>query len=197
MKSKLLITLATLFWLGLIGWGLKILLEYDNKVQESGNHPQHWLAQSKIPFSKKNPTLLIFVHPGCPCTKASLEELNRLLTNFPDKLNAQAIFLKAEGTKENWHQTELWKKANKIKGLNTFLDEDGREARLFSVKASGRTLVYDTKASLIFYGGLTSSRGHEGDNIGRSSIEHYLRSGHLLKQSSPSFGCALFTSEGI
>lgn len=187
-----IIILAISIWLGLIVWANKILLEYDNQVYETNNHPQTWPAKTKITFSLRQPSLLMFVHPRCPCTRASLEELNRLVTNFPNRLNCWIIFLKPETVTDNWYQTDLWRKANKMKDLRVYLDQNGKEATLFSVKSSGRVLLYDTNMHLIFSGGLTASRGHEGDNLGKSTIEKYLKTHKLTTNSSPSFGCPLF-----
>ena len=192
MKSNFLIAFIVCLWLGLIAVGNSILLNYNNQADQTNNHPTTWPANSKITPSSKQPTLLMFIHPKCPCTRASLEELNRLLTNFPDSLNCHVVFFKADATEADWHRTDLWQKANKMKNLQVDLDEKGEEAKLFSVKSSGRVLLYDTNAHLLFSGGLTASRGHEGDNIGRTSIEYYLRTGQMKEDSAPSFGCALF-----
>ena len=45
---------------------------------------------------------------------------------------------------------------------------------------SGQTLLYDTKGHLVFSGGITGGRGHEGDNTGRESIEKYLQTGKTI-----------------
>src|SRR5439155_986024 len=50
-------------------------------------------------------------------------------------------------------------------------DEAGREAQLFHAETSGDTVLYDAKGNLLFHGGMTISRGHSGDNPGRSLLQ--------------------------
>ena len=46
--------------------------------------------------------------------------------------------------------------------------------------------------SLVFSGGITAARGHEGDNHGRSAIEDHLLHGGARVAHTPVFGCDLF-----
>jgi hypothetical protein len=44
----------------------------------------------------------------------------------------------------------------------------------------------------VFSGGITASRGHEGDNAGRAAIEQLVRHERADRLSTWVFGCALF-----
>jgi hypothetical protein len=82
-------------------------------------------------------------------------------------------------------------------------DTDGADARRFGAIASGQTMLYGSDGRLQFTGGITGSRGHEGDNAGVDAIEAALqgdRSGldgdRTARTSTFVFGCLLFNAEG-
>jgi hypothetical protein len=55
-------------------------------------------------------------------------------------------------------------------------------------------MVYDAGGALLFSGGITGSRGHAGDNAGRSSIVALLNRLPGTHTSTNVFGCSLFAS---
>lgn len=71
-------------------------------------------------------------------------------------------------------------------------DETGFEARRFHAETSGQTLLYSRSGTLLFEGGVTLARGHEGDNPGRSALQELIDNGHSEQTHTPVFGCGLF-----
>ncbi len=53
-------------------------------------------------------------------------------------------------------------------------------------------MIYDAAGQLAFEGGITSFRGHSGDNDGRDAIVALLRGQRPQRRATPVFGCALF-----
>jgi hypothetical protein len=51
--------------------------------------------------------------------------------------------------------------------------------------------LYAPTGKLLFSGGITASRGHEGDNVGRSAIVSFILNGHAPVNHTPVFGCSL------
>lgn len=49
-------------------------------------------------------------------------------------------------------------------------DRDGAELSRFGFRTSGDTRLYAPDGALVFHGGITASRGHEGDNPGQSAV---------------------------
>ena len=74
------------------------------------------------------------------------------------------------------------------------VDNDGIEARRFGSSASGQVLLYNPQGKLLFSGGITASRGHSGDNDGRTAIVALLTQGQAAKDETPVFGCQLFVT---
>jgi hypothetical protein len=65
------------------------------------------------------------------------------------------------------------------------------EARRFHAATSGETFLFDASGKLLFQGGVTASRGHEGENIGRSTLTALVLTGQAERDRSVVFGCAL------
>lgn len=179
-------------WLMVVVGGTVQMIRYSDTAGTSGQAPRVWPAHTQIPFDAHLPTLIMFAHPQCPCTRASLGELEVLLAQFPSRLNTKVIFLKPSGTVTNWEKTDLWRKASSIPGVTVYADGAGVEAHRFQSETSGQTLLYSPAGQLLFQGGITLGRGHSGDNPGRSALQEILLKGHTGQPKTPVFGCSLF-----
>ncbi len=91
-------------------------------------------------------------------------------------------------------QTDLWRSAAAIPGAKVISDPDGAEARRFHVTTSGHTLVYGRTGDLLFSGGITASRGHQGDNDGHAAIVSLWNGEHVESRDLPVYGCPIVTS---
>src|SRR5947207_9412929 len=89
------------------GWALA---KYESTPGGTGETPQRWPAGSHIEFHGDRPVLLMFAHPHCPCTRASIDELNRLLAQCDGKVETQVLFIRPHGMPDDWTQTASWKK---------------------------------------------------------------------------------------
>jgi hypothetical protein len=107
-----------------------------------------------------------------------------------DKTQVHLVFVHPEGG-ERRDDTELLRIAKSIPGTESFQDQTGREAELFGALTSGETLLYSREGALLFHGGITSGRSHEGDNPGLSAIVEFTQHGVASRSSTSVFGCAL------
>lgn len=178
-----------------IGTGLGILYKYENAPSKTLMVPQVWPSASAFSHEKDRATLVMFAHPHCACTRASIGELALLMTRCSGFLEAYVFYMKPKGFPENWAKTDLWKSAAQIPGVHVLEDTDGMEAKIFRATTSGEVLVYGKEGSLLFSGGITGSRGHAGDNAGRSSIVSLLMERKVLRKDTFVFGCSLFSVE--
>jgi hypothetical protein len=186
---------ALVLWLAVVAGGTIELARYSNTPGDGGTAPMAWPADSQIPFDASRPTLVMFAHPRCPCTQASLGELEVLLAQVPGRLNVRVMFLKPADTVTNWEKSALWRKAAAIPGVSVYTDNAGVEARRFHSETSGQTLLYDRSGALQFQGGITLARGHAGDNPGRSAVKELLLAGQAARVKTPVFGCSLFEAQ--
>ncbi|MGC4006784.1 MAG: hypothetical protein QM811_28120 [Pirellulales bacterium] len=92
---------------------------------------------------------------------------------------------------DDWTNGALREAASTIPGVTVSVDAGGALAEHFGSHTSGDVLVYDTSGHLRFHGGITSGRGHEGDNRGETAVASVLCGDSNGIPDSPVFGCAL------
>jgi len=175
----------------MVGAGFTVLARYQNASGTVGRTPSDWPAQTRVALDQKRNTLVMFAHPQCPCSRASIEELNRLLARCHGGVTVQVWFFKPAGFSEDWTRTSLWRSAAAIPGVTVYDDPDGAQARLFGAETSGYVLLYDPRGKLRFRGGITGSRGHAGDNAGEDAIVSLLDGQEPNLSQTPVYGCSL------
>lgn len=188
--------LIGLLWLGGVGKGILFLWGYAHTPGQAAQAMEAWPANSRLRLSSHRPTLVMMVHPHCPCSRASVGELEILMTRAHGSLEATVLFFKpSQGTFEGWEKTDLWQSASRTPGVTTLVDLDGLEAKRFGAMTSGQAFLYSPRGHLLFQGGITSARGHFGDNKGLDSVLQMVFSGHASQRKTAVFGCSLRNPE--
>ncbi|MEX2380796.1 MAG: hypothetical protein WD490_00280 [Opitutales bacterium] len=178
-------------WLLAMGAAFFGIARYENTSGETGFTPGHWPVDTAAKLDERQRTLLLFAHPACPCTRASIEQLNRLLAKTGGKVAAQVWFYAPDPLPRGWSQSDLRRAATAIPGVTVHDDFSGEQARRFGAETSGQVVLYDAAGDLIFKGGITASRGHSGDNAGTRTILASLKDKPDAYQQTPVFGCSL------
>jgi hypothetical protein len=178
-------------WLTIVLAGFVALIRYASLPGASAAASARWPAQSSLAPAADRPTLVFFAHPHCGCTRASLNELHRLQSRITHPPLTYVVFQLPSGVSDDWRSTDLWTSAQRIPGARVVADDEGQESARFAVRTSGTVLLYDRSQRLVFSGGLTESRGHEGDSFGQSRLITLLEGGEPDRHDSPVFGCAL------
>lgn len=194
-KGSLGIFVALVGWLTIVCGATILMTRYSNTPGNNGPAPASWPKDSRLSLDSNRPTLLMFVHPHCPCTRASLGELDRLLAEISKQPAVQVVCVKPAGTAPDWSSTDLTREAASIRGVKVFLDDCGLEAQRFHAQTSGQTLLYRPNGDLKFQGGITVARGHAGDNPGRAALRELLQEGHSKQVKTAVFGCGLFDTQ--
>lgn len=185
-----------LAWSGVVAAGIGCLWNYEHTAGVNLAAPDSWPADSRIPVVANQQTLLLFAHPKCPCTRASLGELARIMTVCGNRIQAYAVFVKPSECEVDpaWEKSDLWRSAEQIPGVTVLCDNNGTEAQRFRAMTSGIANLYDSGGQLLFRGGITASRGHSGDNAGRSAIADLILHGSADIAVTKVYGCALGTT---
>ncbi len=179
-------------WIIAVVAGLSVLWAWENTPGAAGDAPRQWPAGSGLSRAADAPTLILFAHPQCSCTRASLGEFAEILARATTRPRTYIVFLKPIGLGVDWEKTDLWRAATNLPGVTVLRDDDGLEATRFGVITSGQTVLYDQAGALLFSGGITGARGHAGDNAGRASLVSLLNQGKTDFASTSVFGCPLF-----
>lgn len=190
-KNSTILIAASALWLLIICTGIGLLWSYEGAPGVAAAALEQWPADSGIRHDTERATLVMLAHPHCPCTRASLGELARLMAQARGRVTAYVLLVKPSGFPDGWENTDLLTSASAIPGVTVVRDDGGVEAGRFRAATSGQTVLYDAGGKLLFSGGITSARGHEGDNAGRAAIVSLLNAHEEGRRGTPVFGCPL------
>jgi len=194
MARRIALVISVWLWLAVVSFGVGWLWSYNHAAGAAARPPDQWPASSSVARVAGRP-LVMSAHPKCPCSQASVEELSKLMANCQGQLDAYVLFVIPRNASPDWYQTDLWNSAARIPAVRVVIDQAGAEASRFGALTSGQVLLYDGNGELSFAGGITQSRGHSGDNAGRSAIESLVNRAAAEIDHSQVFGCPLFNPE--
>lgn len=152
----------------------------------AGSLPSDLSASTKV---------LLFYHPKCPCTLATIRNLNRLSSQFSSHVRIVAFAYQPQGEPNSWIESQTTRILRSNELTEVFVDPDGKTSKSFGALTSGHLLVYDRDNLLAFSGGITHLRGHEGDSCASSEFVRCVRGRNTEATRWPVFGCAI-TGEG-
>lgn len=191
-KGAVIRTAAVLGWLATVIGGMAMLAAYAGTPGEPARAPREWPGASTIGRRAGRATLLVFAHPTCPCTRATLAELDRVLADADGRADVHVVLRRPDERDDGAAiDTSLAELAAAMPHVRVQWDHGGREAARFGVATSGEVLLYDRGDRLRFAGGITAARGHRGDNAGSDALLVQLTAAPDGAASAPVFGCAL------
>ncbi len=178
-------------WLLVAGAMTGALMNYSSRPGTVNTTPARWPMDSSIATVPGHCTLLVFGHPKCPCTRASLFNLARAIAKPEVPVDTHLLFIRPREAGSDWCNSDIYTHAAEIKGVLIHTDDQGREAQRFGAETSGHAVLYDSLGMLVFSGGLTAERGHEGDNAGTTAITSALCGRVPSCAAAPVYGCCL------
>lgn len=191
-SGSALITVVIFGWLATLVSGLLYFNTYETTPGPAGSSSSKWPRSTAVRFSPGEINLLVFAHPRCPCTRASLDELKALLQDCPTRMPTHILFWVPPNASSAWTTSELWKQAGAIANAQVVADEGGEQARCFGATTSGHLMVFAPDGTRIYSGGLTNARGKSGNDSGLTLIRSLIIQQRTLPSETPVFGCPLF-----
>lgn len=182
-------------WLAATGWGMWRLAAYSAAAGAASAPPADWPAGSTVVRDNSRFTAVVALHPECPCSQATAEELDSIVAQSAGRLRVQALFVELPGLPNPVEKSALWQRTRRIPGVELRKDPAGADVRRFGARTSGETQLFDPAGRLVFRGGITLARGHVGDNPGRSALLNLLarKTTATAPITMPVFGCALWS----
>jgi hypothetical protein len=180
-----------LAWALLVSAGMLGLMRYAAAPGKSGQAPQSWPTNESISPAPGRFNLVLSLHPQCPCSVATAEELSGILARTGEAMEVHALVFTPAGAGNDWSKTSLIETVEQLPHVRIIRDVDGRQAERFGALTSGDAQLYSPDGELIFHGGVTGARGHAGDNAGRDAVEDLVLGGGSSLHSTPVFGCSL------
>jgi hypothetical protein len=187
-------TAALALWAIAVGVGWAMMTDYEFRGFDQASKAVAQWPVGLVERSLNRPTLVMCLHPKCPCSQATLSELERLLARpavaamRPVVLAVMTLPTDADGT---WTNTLLIDRCRRLPEVRVELDRGGRIAAAFGAATSGEVLLFDAAGGLQFAGGVTVSRGHEGTSAGSDALAALLAGTPTATVSTPVFGCRL------
>src|SRR4051794_31602620 len=118
MVRSLVVNIAScLFCLLAIGAGLVWVSGFETAGADPSQSHGDWPKETPLSLDRTHLTLLMFAHPRCPCTRASLEELKAVLAIARGKVTAEVLFLSPSRKPSLWTLADRWHEATAIPGL--------------------------------------------------------------------------------
>jgi hypothetical protein len=175
-------------------WGW--LAEYT--YTPGSEHAPPLLRNVSVPFGPTGSghLLVMAIHPKCPCSRASIGEMERLLSKFHDGLKCVFLVYKPQGQSNDWIETDVVDSIRRQPNSEVVVDVDGRDALQLGMTTSGAVILYSPQGVPKYWGGITAGRGHRGDNLGTDAIASELRGQPPLSLSQPVYGCQVQSDVG-
>jgi hypothetical protein len=142
-----------------------------------------------------HPRLVVYLHPRCPCSRATLEEFASVLGERSSDVEVGIVFVRPPGADDGWERGELWNLASRFPGVHVRVDAEGLEAEAAGATTSGYVVYTDGSGRILFQGGITRGRGLYGDNSGRRALVARLHGSDSSDREPPVFGCPLFAPD--
>jgi hypothetical protein len=187
--KKTLFVIGLALWFAAVARGMKWMSDYSLTPGEAGVPAAAWPA-GEIQRGASHYTLVVGLHPECPCSRATVAELERVLLESGDALEAVVIFddTAAAAPARN---SALYRQVMQLPRTRVTSTTAVTELKRFDFRTSGETRLYRADGTLVFRGGITASRGHEGENAGATAVVTHARAELCGTTATPVFGCAL------
>lgn len=192
-KPNFLVGVTFIVWATVLASGLAVLLDYGATAGALLPAPAVWPSQSSVQREAGRPSLVLFLHPKCPCSRATLAELREIVARIRERATVTVLVLQPESAPDGWADSRIARSAAAIPGVAVKPDIAGTEVSLFHATTSGETFLYDARGRLQFHGGITGARGHIGDNAGRDAVQSLVLCGASPITATSAFGCPLYS----
>lgn len=185
------LSLLIIGWLLASGIGLGMFWHYKNTGHEPLPKALCWPKQNELLLANEQQTLVMFTHPRCPCTMASLRELTRVLQKSAAQPHVAFVLYQPASAGPEWQTSPLVDAVHTLPGAEIVWDREGQLAKQFTATTSGQVQLYDPRGKCLFNGGVTRSRGHEGECAASRALLAALQGKVPAMISGPAYGCTL------
>ncbi|QYK47960.1 MAG: hypothetical protein KF838_14360 [Phycisphaeraceae bacterium] len=186
-------------WLGTLGIGIGFIEHYANRPGPIGPEPagHESAAREQAP----RPLARMYVHPRCPCSRASLLELAALMSSPGVEADVEIHVYRPADAPDDWAKGRAWRIAEQIPRARVLIDPEAARAHADGALTSGHLVVRTAAGSVAFSGGITRSRGQQGHSPAHERVLPLLRAqrdsddtltlARVTPEASPVFGCQI------
>lgn len=188
--KKVLLTAAFTAWFAAAAAGMKWMADYSYTPGASGAPSVAWPESTSLARESGRFTLVLGLHPECPCSRATVTELGGILTELQGRpLDVIALFddtIPGAPARDS----DLFHDTARLPGVRTMAVSMREELQRFDFRTSGEVRLYRPDGALVYQGGITGGRGHPGANPGATAVVAAVRTGGTtVPSAAPAFGC--------
>src|SRR5687767_119806 len=114
-RKKLVIAMLVCGWLAASGWGMWRLASYSLASGAQEVPSAQWPPGAATERNPTGFTVVITLHPECPCSEATVEELDGIIAHGAGRLQARLLFVELPGLPPA-EESKLWQRASRIAG---------------------------------------------------------------------------------
>ncbi len=177
-------------WIAGLLAGFGWVMAFEATPGEMLPAPRRWSAETPFALDREKPTIILYLHPRCVCSQASLE----LAKTFPTQAVCHVVFYQPTNAAEEWTDSPLVRAARNLVGATVHVDTDGVLARRLGIANSGHALLFTPEGALRFSGGITAGRGVSEPGNSWRALGERLKDPGKTEVQSPVFGCPIYTS---
>jgi hypothetical protein len=182
-------------WVIVVALGIGALWNYEYRAGARLPGEEAWPAKASVAPVPGRFNLVISLHPHCPCSRATLNELEKILAHPRNAVHLQVLLFEPDHAPQGWSQSSLSEALAKFPDTTITTDPEGRQALLFGAQTSGDLALFSPAGRRLFHGGITGSRGHEGDNAGAEAVLGFLNGEQPATGVTPVYGCPIQTPQ--
>lgn len=186
-------TVLLAVWLATTALGFALFEAYHAQPNDPGS-PSRWPVGGPIGLDPARPTLVLFVHPLCPCSKASVADLASIGSELLGRFAPHVVVYRPLHRSDEWERSAPTLDAASLAGWRRWDDRGAALARRFGVRTSGHLLVFDPHGELLYSGGVTPGRGRRGPSGGLAAFLNGIAGGTIGVDRGPVFGCSMEAS---
>ncbi len=178
-------------WASGLAAGMAWLWSYEHKSGGVAQSFPQWPVNAVLSPQPAKYNLVLSLHPHCPCSTATVEELSAILAHTSAALHVYILEYALPSADPAWSaSSSLSKSIRRLPNTTVVADLDGQEALKFGALTSGDTQLFSADGKLLFHGGITGSRGHIGANAGSAAILSAVLEGASPLKATPVYGCS-------
>ena len=155
--------------------------------QRASAKSRNWPEGAPLTLDPARLSLLVFVHPQCRGTEATLQTLARVMERCAGHANVTIMLYEDPALLAHWKGGPTKAVAESIPGATVREDHLGEAASFFDVKTSGSALLFAPDGTLLYRGGITPALGEVGEG---EVLQTWLLEGRGVRHE-PVFGCSL------
>lgn len=161
---------------------------YQTTPGTTGIIAPHWPSSSNLEKAEGEHSLVVFLHPKCPCSIATVR-------NVFEQVRPKAVvfvLVLPLGVDASFADGPVRRLLEQDYHHRPVVDCGGREAKLFGAETSGHVFLFDCEGRTQFSGGVTASRGRLGFSPSVALLQARDRYPSTeLPNDCPIYGCPL------